>query len=163
MESSLIQQGQKAPSFSLAGVSPQGEVMLTEEALRGAPYLLYFYPKASTPGCTTQACDLRDALPELQTLDGAGLRVIGVSPDPVEKLSRFLQKQALTFTLLSDEAHQLAEAYGVWVQKKLYGREFMGIERSSFIINAQGDIQAIKRRVRPADHVHWVKDILAQL
>ncbi len=158
-----IKLGEEAPSFKLEGVSPEGGVQIDSSDLEGTPYLLYFYPRASTPGCTTQACDLRDHLAELQVPGGEGLRVFGVSPDGITALEKFLTKQALSFTLLADEAHQLAEAYGVWVQKKLYGREFMGIERSSFLIDAQGNIAAMKRKVRPAQHVAWVQEALKSL
>ncbi|MBA5726547.1 thioredoxin-dependent thiol peroxidase [Bombella mellum] len=155
--------GSPAPVFSLEGVGPQGEETVSSEALRGRPYLLYFYPRASTPGCTTQACDLRDHLAELRVPGGEGLKVLGVSPDGVGALEKFITKQALTFTLLSDSDHGLAEAYGVWVKKKLYGKEFMGIERSSFLIDAEGRVAAFRRRVRPAQHVEWVQEALAQL
>lgn len=155
--------GLPAPVFTLEGVGPQGEETVSSEALKGAPYLLYFYPRASTPGCTTQACDLRDHLSELNVPGGKGLRVLGVSPDGVTALEKFITKQSLNFTLLSDKEHSLAEAYGVWVKKKLYGKEFMGIERSSFLIDAEGRIAACKRKVRPAQHVAWVQEVLAQL
>lgn len=162
-EETALDAGSPAPEFTLTGVGPQGEESVSSKALRGAPYLLYFYPRASTPGCTTQACDLRDHLAELRIPGGEGLRVLGVSPDGVNALEKFITKQALTFTLLSDEDHALAEAYGVWVKKKLYGKEFMGIERSSFLIDAEGRVAALRRKVRPAQHVEWVQEALAQL
>ncbi|MCX5619570.1 thioredoxin-dependent thiol peroxidase [Bombella pollinis] len=162
-ETHVIELGQSAPDFTLEGVGPQGETQVESTSLKGKPYLLYFYPRASTPGCTTQACDLRDHLAELRIPGGEGLTVLGVSPDALGALEMFLTKQALSFTLLSDHEHKLAEAYGVWVLKKLYGREFMGIERSSFLIDAQGRIAAFKRKVSPAKHVAWVQEALAQL
>lgn len=155
--------GHQAPDFTLEGVGPQGEEVVSSSSLKGTPYLLYFYPRASTPGCTTQACDLRDHLSELRIPGGEALRVLGVSPDGVSALEKFITKQSLSFTLLSDREHALAEAYGVWVKKKLYGKEFMGIERSSFLIDAEGRIAACKRKVRPAQHVAWVQEALAQL
>ncbi len=155
--------GSTAPDFELEGVGPTEAETLSSRALKGTPYLLYFYPRASTPGCTTQACDLRDHLAELRIPGGGELKVLGVSPDGVSALEKFITKQALSFTLLSDQDHTLAEAYGVWVKKKLYGREFMGIERSSFLIDAEGRIAALKRKVRPAQHVAWVQEALAKL
>ncbi|MBE1722825.1 MULTISPECIES: peroxiredoxin [Acetobacteraceae] len=155
--------GAPVPDFDLAGMGPTGEERVSSHALRGQPYLLYFYPRASTPGCTTQACDLRDHLAELRIPGGDGLRVLGVSPDGVGALEKFILKQALSFTLLSDPDHALAEAYGVWVKKKLYGREFMGIERSSFLVDAEGRLVAFKRKVSPARHVAWVQEALSRL
>ncbi|WP_229709214.1 thioredoxin-dependent thiol peroxidase [Bombella favorum] len=159
----VLAAGSPAPDFELEGMGPAGAETVSSKALQGAPYLLYFYPRASTPGCTTQACDLRDHLAELRIPGGGALKVLGVSPDGVGALEKFITKQALSFTLLSDQEHTLAEAYGVWVKKKLYGREFMGIERSSFLIDAEGRIAAFKRKVRPAQHVAWVQEALAQL
>lgn len=162
MTDNVIEHGDIGPAFSLPAVTPEGEATVTSDSLRGAPYLLYFYPKAATPGCTTQACDLRDALSALRLPNGDPLRVVGVSPDPLKKLERFAQKQGLNFPLLSDEDHTLAEAYGVWVEKTLYGRCFMGIERSSFLLDREGRVSALKRRVRPAQHVRWVQEVIAQ-
>lgn len=162
-EETALAVGSPAPDFVLEGMGPQGGETVSSEALRGQPYLLYFYPRASTPGCTTQACDLRDHLAELRIPGGEGLRVLGVSPDGVSALEKFITKQALTFTLLSDRDHALAEAYGVWVPKKLYGKEFMGIERSSFLIDAEGKVAAFRRKVRPAQHVAWVQEALSRL
>ncbi|MXV35228.1 MULTISPECIES: thioredoxin-dependent thiol peroxidase [unclassified Saccharibacter] len=163
MTDKVIEVGDQGPAFSLPALTPEGESTVSSEALKGAPYLLYFYPRASTPGCTTQACALRDALSDLRLPNGETLKVLGVSPDPLKKLERFSQKQGLNFPLLSDEEHILAEAYGVWVPKKLYGRQFMGIERSSFLLDGQGRVCAMKRRVRPAEHVSWVQGALAHL
>ncbi|UMM64469.1 thioredoxin-dependent thiol peroxidase [Aristophania vespae] len=163
MTVSTLKIGDKAPSFTLAGIGPEGEVKIESSALLGKPYLIYFYPKALTSGCTTQACALRDALPDLRIPQGLELPVFGISPDPLKKLSRFSEKEKLNFTLLSDEDHALAESYGVWVSKTLYGRFFMGIERSSFLIDEKGFISALKRKIRPAEQVEWTKTSLAQL
>lgn len=157
-----MQKGDPAPEFSLPAFGPQGETHCDSASLKGQIYLLYFYPKAMTPGCTTQACVLRDALPDLHGLGGAGLPVFGVSPDPVGRLARFYEKEGLNFTLLSDEEHKLSEAYGVWVSKSMYGRTYMGIERSSFLIDESGKIIDFKRKIRPAEQVEWVKDVLSR-
>ncbi|WP_222547962.1 thioredoxin-dependent thiol peroxidase [Asaia lannensis] len=153
----MIAIGDRAPSFSLP--SSNGE-LVESAALKGQPYLLYFYPKADTPGCTTQACDLRD---QKQTLASLGLRVIGVSPDPVEKLERFARKYGLDFTLVSDSEHRLADAYGTWVEKSMYGKTYFGMERSSFLVDADGVIRALWRKVKPADHVALVTEAAAEL
>lgn len=153
----MIAIGDRAPSFSLP--SSNGE-LVESAALKGQPYLLYFYPKADTPGCTTQACDLRD---QKQTLASLGLRVIGVSPDPVEKLERFARKYGLDFTLVSDSEHSLADAYGTWVEKSMYGKTYFGMERSSFLVDADGVIRALWRKVKPADHVALVTEAAAEL
>lgn len=157
--------GDIGPSFALPAIGAKGEdeVIVQSHILKGTPYLLYFYPKAATPGCTKQACALRDALTDLRLSNGEALKIFGVSADPIEKLKKFSHKQQLTFPLLSDEAHELANAYGTWVEKKLYGRHFMGIERSSFLLNAEGKICAAKRRVQPDKHVTWVQEALGQL
>ncbi|GBQ97310.1 thioredoxin-dependent thiol peroxidase [Asaia lannensis] len=153
----MIAIGDRAPSFSLP--SSNGE-LVESAALKGQPYLLYFYPKADTPGCTTQACDLRD---QKQTLASLSLRVIGVSPDPVEKLERFARKYGLDFTLVSDSEHRLADAYGTWVEKSMYGKTYFGMERSSFLVDADGVIRALWRKVKPADHVALVTEAAAEL
>lgn len=153
----MIAIGDRAPSFSLP--SSNGE-LVESAALKGQPYLLYFYPKADTPGCTTQACDLRD---QKQTLASLGLRVIGVSPDRVEKLERFARKYGLDFTLVSDSEHSLADAYGTWVEKSMYGKTYFGMERSSFLVDADGVIRALWRKVKPADHVALVTEAAAEL
>jgi peroxiredoxin Q/BCP len=153
----MLEAGQEAPTFTLT--SDAGEDV-SLEALRGAPVVLYFYPKDDTPGCTTQACGLRDAWRELSA---TGARVLGVSPDSVASHQRFRDKYSLPFTLLADEDHAVAEAYGVWVQKQRYGREYMGIERSTFVIDADGRLAAVKRRVKPDEHAEWALERLASL
>ncbi|GMV12968.1 MAG: peroxiredoxin [Polyangiaceae bacterium] len=119
----------------------------------GGPYVLYFYPKDDTPGCTKEACDFRDGLSAFRK---AGVRVIGVSPDSEASHARFSEKYALPFTLLSDPDKQLARAYSVWVKKKNYGREYMGIERSTFLVDAKGVVRRVWRGVKVAGHVDSV-------
>lgn len=139
-------EGQPAPDFSMPA---SGGRTVSLEGLRGRPFLLYFYPKADTPGCTKQACGLQEALPQLGRL---GLTVIGVSPDPMQPIERFAAKFGLEFPLASDESHAVAEAYGVWVEKSMYGRRYMGMERSSFLVDAEGRIARVWRKVKPEAH-----------
>jgi thioredoxin-dependent peroxiredoxin len=142
----VIEPGDDAPDFTLPDQDGD-EVTLSD--LRGAPVVLYFYPKAATPGCTVQACGVRDHSAEYER-DGA--RVLGVSPDPVAKIKRFHDKERLNFTLLSDEHHRAAESYGVWVEKSMYGRTYMGNERTTFVIDSDGRVAAVLRKVKPAEH-----------
>jgi thioredoxin-dependent peroxiredoxin len=118
-------------------------------ALRGKTVVLYFYPKADTPGCTTQACGVRD---HRRDYESAGAVVLGVSPDPVKKIAAFDAKYSLGFPLLSDADHAVAEQYGVWVEKSMYGRKYMGMERSTFVIDPEGKIKDVFRKVKPAEH-----------
>lgn len=138
--------GDVAPDFTLE--TDAGETLSSED-LRGSRIVLYFYPKADTSGCTTQACDFTAAVDEF---DAAGLRVIGVSPDPVAKLAKFRDKHDLGITLLSDPEHALCEAFGVWVEKKMYGNTYMGVERSTFVIDPDGVIESAMYKVRPKGH-----------
>lgn len=124
--------GKPVPSFSLLNQS--GETISLSD-FKGKTLVLYFYPKASTPGCTVQACSLRDEMAELKKLNA---EVVAISPDPVKNIAKFVDKQSLNFNLLSDEDHSVAEAYGVWQLKKFMGREFMGIIRTTFIIDEKG-------------------------
>jgi peroxiredoxin Q/BCP len=146
----MVDTGKSAPDFTLP--SDSGEAV-TLSSLRGRKVVLYFYPKDDTSGCTTQACDLRDSMPRFEGLDAV---VLGVSPDPVSSHVKFKEKFQLNFPLLADEDHGVAEAYGVWKQKSLYGRKYMGIERSTFIIDEDGIVQAAWRKVRPAGHAEKV-------
>ena len=139
-------EGTPAPAFRMPA---SGGRTVSSEALKGRPYLLYFYPKADTPGCTKQACGVQEALPQLGKL---GLEVIGVSPDPMKPIEKFAEKYKLSFPLASDEDHQVAEAYGVWVEKSMYGRTYMGMERSSFLVGADGVVRKIWRKVKPEAH-----------
>ncbi len=145
-----LAEGAKAPDFTMKA-SGGREVSLA--ALRGRPFLLYFYPKADTPGCTKQACGVQEALPQLGKL---GLEVIGVSPDAMPPIEKFAKKYGLAFPLASDEGHQVAEAYGVWVEKSMYGKRYMGMERSSFLVDAEGVIRKVWRKVKPEAHAAQV-------
>ncbi len=139
--------GDEAPNFELES-DTQGTVRL--EDLRGQKIILYFYPKAMTPGCTTQACDFRDNIEEFQQ---RGFEIYGVSPDPVERHAKFREKHDLNFPLLADPDHQVADTYGVWREKKNYGKTYQGIVRSTFIIDEEGVIEEIQDNVRATGHV----------
>ena len=142
--------GEQAPSFELPD---QDGNLLSSASLAGAPYVIYFYPKDDTPGCTKEACGFQEEQPAFQS---AGVRVIGVSPDSPARHIKFRQKYGLEFTLLADVDKQLAEAYGVWVMKQNYGREYMGIQRSTFLVDAKGQIAQAWRNVRVNGHVDAV-------
>jgi len=150
----MVEEGRPAPAFALT--SDTGETV-TLESLRGKPVVLYFYPKDDTPGCTRQACGIRDSWGEFQR---RGAVVLGVSPDSERSHVKFKEKYDLPFTLLADPDHAVAEAYGVWVEKKNYGRTYMGIKRSTFVIDADGNVVKIMRRVKPVQHTD---DVLAAL
>lgn len=141
--------GKSAPAFTL--VNQFGEKISLKDYKGKKNVLLYFYPRASTPGCTTQACGLRDALGELSALD---IEVLGVSPDPQSKLLKFSEKYDLNFNLLSDEDHAIAEKYGVWDLKKFMGREYMGILRTTFLINKKGVLCYVMHRVNTKTHYY---------
>jgi thioredoxin-dependent peroxiredoxin len=138
--------GEQAPDFTL---SDQDGTEVTLSALRGKTVVLYFYPKADTPGCTTQACGIRD---HRTAYEQAGAVVLGVSPDKVKAIKKFDDKFGLAFPLLADEDHAVAEAYGVWVEKSMYGRKYMGNERSTFVIGPDGVIKDVFRQVKPGEH-----------
>jgi peroxiredoxin Q/BCP len=138
--------GDLAPDFTL---SDQHGDPVTLSELHGRNVVLYFYPKADTPGCTTQACGVRD---HRSDYEAAGAVVLGISPDPVKAVSRFDEKYDLGFPLLADEDHEVAEKYGVWVKKSMYGREYMGNERTTFVIGPEGTIRDILHKVKPAEH-----------
>ena len=144
-------EGAQAPSFELP--DHLGGTVSSAE-LSGQPYVLYFYPKDDTPGCTTQACGFRDSFPDFER---AGVRVLGVSPDSVASHQRFVGKYGLPFTLLSDKDQSLASAYGVWALKKNYGREYMGIVRSTFLVDREGVVRKVWRSVRVNGHVSEVR------
>ena len=143
---SEIVEGSKAPAFSMAA---SGGRKVSSKDLKGQPYLLYFYPKANTPGCTKQACGIQEALPALGKL---GLTVIGVSPDPIPPIEKFAEKFGLEFPLASDEDHAVAEKFGTWVEKSMYGKKYMGMERSSFLVSAEGKVVKVWRKVKPEAH-----------
>jgi peroxiredoxin Q/BCP len=153
----MIEVGADAPNFTLPDQDGKQVVLA---GLRGQPVVLYFYPKASTPGCTTQACGVRD-----HRADYAKARavVLGVSPDSVVKVKRFHDKEALNFSLLADEDHAVADTYGVWAQKSMYGKTYMGNERTTFIIDADGRVAEVLRKVKPAQHDELVLKALHEL
>ncbi len=138
--------GDQAPDFTLP--DQEGNPVTLSE-LRGQAVVLYFYPKADTPGCTTQACGVRDHRVDYEQ---AGSVVLGVSPDPVKRTAKFDQKYGLGFPLLADERLEVAEAYGIWVEKSMYGRTYMGNERTTFVIGPDGRVKAVLRKVKPAQH-----------
>jgi len=150
----VIRDGSPAPDFTLPS-DEGGEVTLS--ALRGRKVVLYFYPKDDTPGCTIQACDFRDATPAFEKLDAV---VLGVSADSVESHRKFKDKYGLTFPLLADEDHRVAEAYGVWKEKSMYGRKFMGIERSTFLLDEDGVVAQVWRKVKPKGHAEMLGEVL---
>jgi peroxiredoxin Q/BCP len=150
----VIEEGKPAPEFELT--SDSGEAV-SLASLRGQPVVLYFYPKDDTPGCTAQACGIRDAWGEFQR---AGAVVLGVSADDAASHARFREKYGLPFPLLADTDHRVSEAYGVWGEKKLYGKTYMGIERSTFVIDADGTVARVMRKVKPDTHAD---DVLAAL
>jgi peroxiredoxin Q/BCP len=148
--------GDIAPDFKIPD-QDGNDVSLS--GLRGKHVVLYFYPKADTPGCTTQACSVRDHHADYE---GANTVVLGVSPDPVKKIAKFADKFTLGFPLLSDEDHSVAEAYNVWVEKSMYGRTYMGMERSTFVISPEGTVTHVFRKVKPAEHDAKVLAALAE-
>ena len=150
----MIEEGREAPDFELA--TDEGSTLKLSE-LRGKPVVLYFYPKDDTPGCTAQACGIRDAWGEFER---SGAVVLGISPDSPKSHAKFREKYSLPFTLLADEEHRVAETYGTWVQKKFMGKEYMGVERSTFVVDASGNLAKVMRRVKPDEHAD---DVLAAL
>lgn len=153
--------GDPAPKFRAIAVGGEygagGEVTLGD--FRGAPLVLYFYPKDDTPGCTAQACSLRDAWSNF----GENARIFGVSIDAPPSHEKFIQKYRLPFPLLSDPEKEMVNAYGVWVEKSMYGKKYMGAERSTFVIDGAGKIAAIFRKVKPEEHTEVVREALRKL
>ena len=149
--------GDEAPTFTLLDA---GGVDVSLGDFRGRKVLVYFYPKADTPGCTTQACGVRDHLPDYED---AGAVVLGASPDPVDAVKRFHDKQSLNFSLLADEDHSVAERYGVWGEKSMYGKTYWGVQRATFVIDAQGNVADVIPKVSPKTHDEQVLKILASL
>ncbi len=150
--------GERAPDFAATAVGGKygnGKVVRLTD-LRGLPVVLYFYPKDDTPGCTAQACGLRDAWSEF---DGRA-HIFGVSIDPPESHEDFISKYQLPFPLLSDPDKKIVNDYGVWVEKSMYGKRYMGTERTTFVIDARGRISAILRKVKPAEHVEQLRALL---
>jgi peroxiredoxin Q/BCP len=153
----MIETGTEAPDFTLP--DQDGED-ITLSSFKGKKVVLYFYPKADTPGCTTQACGVRDHLPAYEDVDAV---VLGVSPDPVKKVKKFHDKQGLNFTLLADEDHAVCELYGVWVKKSMYGREYFGAQRSTFVIGTDGVVAHVIEKVKPKEHDEQVLAVLSEL
>ncbi len=150
----MIEEGKQAPDFELPADS--GET-INLSALRGKPVVLYFYPKDDTPGCTTQACGVRDAYGEFER---AGAVVLGISPDDERSHTKFKHKYGLPFTLLADTDHAVAEQYGAWGEKSFAGKKYMGVNRSTFVIGADGNVKRVMHNVKPATHAD---DVLAAL
>lgn len=153
----MLEIGTKAPEFCTPN---QDEVEICLRDLKGKWIVLYFYPKDNTPGCTTEACDFTAAMPAFEELDAI---ILGVSPDSPKKHRNFIEKKEIGFTLLADEEKKMCEDYGVWQLKKNYGKEYMGVVRSTFIINPEGDIAAAWGNVRVKGHIDAVKEKLAEL
>jgi thioredoxin-dependent peroxiredoxin len=153
----VIAEGQHAPHFTLPD---QDGNPVTLSDLLGGTVVLYFYPKADTPGCTTQACGIRDRRSDYSA---AGAVVLGVSPDTVEDVKRFHDKYSLDFTLLADADHAVADLYGVWVKKKMYGKEFWGVQRATFLIDEDGNVAREFPKVSPKTHDDVVLAALAEL
>ena len=147
--------GDAAPDFTLTATDGS---TVTLADYRGQKVIIYFYPKASTPGCTTQACDFRDSL---AALEGAGYQVLGLSPDPLSALVKFKEAEDLTFPLLSDEDHAVAETYGAWGEKTNYGRVSEGLIRSTVVVNEEGAVELAQYNVKATGHVARLRDKLA--
>jgi peroxiredoxin Q/BCP len=145
-----VADGDTAPDFQMPA---SGGRTVSLSALKGKPFVLYFYPKADTPGCTKEACAFQADVPRFS---GIGMDVIGVSPDKIKPIDRFATKYGLTFPLASDEDHVVAERYGTWVEKSMYGRKYMGIERSTFLVGADGKIARTWRKVSVTGHAEEV-------
>ena len=150
MEAPLVEEGSPAPNFTLKSDSGE-EVSL--QSFRGQPVVLYFYPKDDTPGCTTQACGFRDSYADFQK---RGTVILGVSPDDEASHVKFKQKYSLPFTLLADLEHEVADQYGVWGEKKYAGKTYWGVQRSTFVIDADGNIAKVMHNVKPDDHPEQV-------
>lgn len=145
-----LQENDLAPDFQLT--ADDGSAVRLSD-LRGSRVILFFYPRADTPGCTTEACEFRDLSPQIEE---QGAVVLGISPDAVEEVRKFREKFDLPYRLLADSDHAVAEAYGVWKERSMYGKKYMGVERSTFVIDAEGQIAQIYRKVSPKGHAGQV-------
>ncbi|MBO1079567.1 peroxiredoxin [Roseomonas haemaphysalidis] len=145
-----VEEGMPAPAFDLPA---SGGRTVSLAAMRGKPFVLYFYPKADTSGCTREACDFQEALP---ALGGIGIDVVGISPDPIKPIEKFAEKYELTFPLASDAEKTVAGAYGTWVEKSMYGRKYMGMDRATFLVDAEGRVARIWRKVKVPGHAQDV-------
>jgi thioredoxin-dependent peroxiredoxin len=150
----VVEEGAPAPDFELQ--SDEGETVRLS-ALRGKPVVLYFYPRDDTPGCTTEACEFRDAYDRFRE---QGVEILGVSPDTEASHRKFKSKHELPFTLLADPEHEVAEAYGVWKEKRSYGKTYQGVERSTFVIDAEGKVARAMRGIKAAGHAAQVLQTL---
>jgi peroxiredoxin Q/BCP len=153
----MLEAGKSAPDFTLPD---QDGNEVTLSALRGETVVLYFYPRADTPGCTTQACGVRDRGADYAA---AGARVLGISPDPVADVKKFADKFDLDFTLLAGADHAVADAYGTWVEKSMYGKKYWGVQRATFLIDADGKVAKVFPKVSPKTHDDVVLGALAEL
>lgn len=153
----MITEGTRAPAFSVK--ADDGSVV-TNETLKGKKAVIYFYPKDDTPGCTTQACGFRDMFPQFQEVDAV---VLGVSPDSIESHVKFKNKFQLPFTLLADTDHSMAEAFGVWKEKSMFGKKYMGNERTTFILDRDGNIAKVFPKVKPDGHAEAVSEALKEI
>jgi peroxiredoxin Q/BCP len=153
----VLSEGDAAPDFTLP--DQRGEPVTLSE-LRGQPVVVYFYPRADTPGCTTQACGIRDHAADYAN---AGVRVLGISPDEVEAVRKFAGKHDLDFTLLADADHAVAERYGTWGEKSMYGKKYRGVQRATFIVDAEGTIARVFPKVSPKTHDEVVLKALGEL
>jgi len=150
----MIQENEVAPDFELKA-DDGSTVRLSDQ--RGRKVVLFFYPKANTSGCTIEACEFRDRLPDLEK---EGATVFGLSPDPVKDLVKFRDAHGLTYRLLSDEDHAVAESYGIWKEKSMYGRKYMGVERTTLVIDEEGRVATVFEKVKPQGHA---EEVLAAL
>jgi len=151
----VLESGDSAPDFTLPDQNGE-DVTLSD--LRGQTVVVYFYPKADTPGCTTQACGIRDRRAEYEA---AGVRVLGISPDPVKRVKKFHDGKDLNFTLLADEDHAVCDEWGVWIEKSMYGRKYWGAARATFIVDAEGNIAHVIPKASPKTHDDEVLAALA--
>lgn len=153
----MVSVGKSAPAFSLD--TDTGDKLSLKD-LKGRPVVLYFYPKDDTPGCTVEACEFRDAFPRFK---GTKAVILGISPDSVKSHQKFKEKFDLPFTLLADEGHGIAEKYGVWQKKSMYGRTYMGIARTTFVIDKNGKVAKVFERVKPKGHAEEVEQAIDAL
>jgi len=152
----MVEPGDVAPDFELP--DQDGRTVKLSD-FRGQPVVVYFYPKASTPGCTTQACGVRDHRADYEQVNAI---VLGISPDPVAKVKKFHDNEGLNFALLADEGHHVADDYGVWAEKSMYGKTYFGNERTTFVIGPDGKVASVLRKVKPAEHDGLVLGALAE-
>ena len=152
----MLETGTIAPDFTLPNQDGE-DVALS--AFHGKPVVVYFYPKANTPGCTTQACGVRDHLP---AYENANAVVLGVSPDPVKKVKKFHEDEGLNFTLLADADHEACEAYGVWAEKSMYGKKYWGAVRATFVIDADGVVVGAHRSIGPGSGFRPLQELVAE-